>query len=40
MITKKMILTGGVYRKALKIKEVIGGVNDITPGILANISPK
>ena len=39
MVNKKKLSGGGVYRKTL-IKKVMGGVNDITPGILANISLK
>jgi hypothetical protein len=39
MVNKKKLSGGGVYGKAL-IKKVMGGVNDITPGILANISLK
>jgi hypothetical protein len=39
MVNNKKMSRGGVYRKDSK-KEVMGGVNDFTPGILTNISLK
>lgn len=40
MVNNKKMSRGGVYRKAFKKKEVMGGVIDFTPGILTNISLK